>query len=473
MNRRTLNLRALPVPHPMTRADRVPAQRYYDSEFYAAENELLWPRVWQMACFLAEIPHPGDYITYNILDKAVVVVRGDDGSVRAFHNACRHRGVELVRGRGNLRSGFICPFHGWCYGLDGVNTFVYQPDLFEESNRRPEDLNLVPCRVETWGGSAFINFDPNARPLHDCLKTAARYCDPMKVEGLWPEWWLSCRLPTNWKLAMDAFMEGYHVMQTHPQLFPSGASRQVYRDVSESVASMERLSAQLAVGHVKKVDPRMFVDQQLHMMRSVSVGMAGLIHEKDVRIAEGLRNIELPDDFGGAIAGWTRALHDAILTWNSNQGIDMPDLHAVDAQGLTGITFCFPNYFLLPYLSSGAAYRVRPLGPEECLFEIWSLTRYPPGEAPPAPLEPEPMLADDPRWSLIPSQDFSNLPSQQRGLHADGFEYMRLSDRIEGMIGNYQRLIDGYLAGLPHEHLVAAMQQVCGHTECESRDIGF
>jgi phenylpropionate dioxygenase-like ring-hydroxylating dioxygenase large terminal subunit len=457
----------------MTRADRVPVQRYYDEKFYAAENACLWPRVWQMACFLAEIPRPGDFVTYDILDKSVVIVRADDKTVRAFHNACRHRGVELVRGRGSLKGGFVCPFHGWCYGLDGSNTYIYQPDLFAESNRVEEDVNLAPCRVETWGGMAFVNLDAAAPPLLDCLETVAAYCDPMKVEGLHPEWWMSCRLPTNWKLAMDAFMEGYHVMQTHPQLFPPGASRHVYRETSESVASMERLSAQLAVGHVRTVDPKDFIAQQLHMMRTVSEGMGCLTHEKDVRVAEGLSNLALPDDFPGAVAAWTKALYDAIITWNANQGIDMPDLHATNAQGLTGITFCFPNYFLLPYLSSGAAYRIRPLGPEECLFELWSLTRYPPGQAPPAPPEPMPMEPDDPGWPVIPGQDFSNLPRQQRGLHSGGFEYMRLSDRIEGMIGNYHRLLDGFLAGLPYGQLVPAMQRVCGHTECETRDIGF
>jgi Ring hydroxylating alpha subunit (catalytic domain) len=295
----------------------------------------------------------------------------------------------------------------------------------------------------------------------------------MKVESLRPEWWLSCRLPANWKLAMEAFMEGYHVRQTHPQLFPAEASQTVYREVGESVASSDRLSKQMAVGDVTKFDPEFFIQQQLHFMRTVSVGMGGLIHEKDMRIAEGLADLELTGDFNGAIAQWTRTLNDAIVAWNEHQGIDMPDLNRTEERGLTGISFCFPNYFLLPMWSSGEAYRVRPLGPEECLFEIWSLTRYPEGQAP-APLPtPIPMDPADPRWPPIPRQDFANIPLQQRGLHAVGFDYMRLSDQIEGMIGNYQRLIDGYLAKLPDEQLLPAMQRVSGHTECETRDLGF
>ena len=82
------------------------------------------------------------------------------------------------------------------------------------------------------------------------------------------------------------------------------------------------------------------------------------------------------------------------------------------------------------------------------------------------------MAPDDPRWPPIPTQDFSNLPRQQRGLHAQGFEYMRLSNVVEGLIGNYHRLIDGFLAGLPDSQLVPASQHV-GRFEIESRDIGI
>ena len=96
------------------------------------------------------------------------------------------------------------------------------------------------------------------------------------------------------------------------------------------------------------------------------------------------------------------------------------------------IGFCFPHYFVLPQYSSASSYRFRPLGPEETLFEIWSLTRYPDDRSPGKPTPPEPLAPDDPSWPTIPAQDFSNLPQQQKGLHAKGFEYMRLSDADRG-----------------------------------------
>ena len=176
----------LPVPHAIVRQDRVPVQRYFDPDFYEMECELLWSRVWQMACRLEEIPEPGDFVEYENVGRSIVLVRRSPIEVKAFYNACRHRGVKLVEDRGTLRSGFVCPFHGWCYGLDGANTFLYQPDLFAEDNRVPEDVGLRECRVELWGGCAFINFDDDAPPLRQCIEPFATTLDAV-----------ACRHPPN------------------------------------------------------------------------------------------------------------------------------------------------------------------------------------------------------------------------------------------------------------------------------------
>src|SRR5215204_2156864 len=88
------------VPFAVDVPDRVPKERYFDVDFYEREVEQLWPRVWQMACRLEEIPGPRDFVTYEILDQSVVVVRADDMGVVAFQNACRHRGVRIVEGPG-------------------------------------------------------------------------------------------------------------------------------------------------------------------------------------------------------------------------------------------------------------------------------------------------------------------------------------------------------------------------------------
>jgi phenylpropionate dioxygenase-like ring-hydroxylating dioxygenase large terminal subunit len=445
---------ALPVPYAMEAPDRVPKERYFDPDFYQMEVERLWPRVWQMACRLEEIPQPHDFVEYQILDQSIIVLRTDDRGVRAFQNACRHRGVRVVEGRGTCESGFTCPFHGWCYGLDGKNTFVSKPRTFAEHNLQPPDLDLTPVRCEVWGGCAWINLDDQAPPLRQCIEPFATTLDAWKAESLRTEWWYAFRLPVNWKLAEEAFLEQYHVVETHPQLVIPG------RYPPRGGAAFDR---------------RTFVDAELHYLRTMSEGMAGMVHANDVRIAEGQRDIELPADPALAMSTWHRTLNDAVVRWHRAAGCDVPDLNELEAHGLNEpMGYCFPHYFMLPMYSSASSYRFRPLGPEETLMEIWSLTRFPKGSRPEKPTPPEPWEYDDPRVPPIPTQDFSNLPRQQRGLHAKGFEYLRLSAGIEGGVANFERTVDGFLAGLPYEKLLPALRSInLNPLERPVVDLGF
>ena len=445
---------ALPVPYAMEFPDRARKERYFHSDFYQMEVEQLWPRVWQMACRLEEIPQPGDFAEYEIIDQSIVVVRTDDGSVTAFQNACRHRGVKVVEGRGTCENGFICPFHGWCYGPDGRNTFVTQSRAFSEHNLQPADLNLTPVRCEVWGGCAWINLDDDAPALRQCIEPFATILDAWKMESLRAEWWYACRLPVNWKLAQEAFMEQYHVIEAHPQL-----------------VIPERYSPRAG----GEIDPRSLIDAEIHYLRTMSEGMAGMVHANDVEVAESLRDMELPADPSQAMSTWHRALNDAVVQWHRAEGSDIPDLNDLEARGLNEpMGYCFPHFFVLPMYSSASSYRFRPLGPEETMMEIWSLTRFPEGQERPKPTPPELWESDDPRWPPIPAQDFSNLPRQQKGLHAKGFEYMRLSERNEGGISNFERTIDGFLAGLPYEKLLPALEAInVNPLERPIVDLGF
>lgn len=437
------------MPWAVERPDRIPVQRYFDPEFFAMEAELLWPRVWQMACRLEEIPEVGDYVEYEILDQSIVVVRAAGSVVRAYYNSCRHRGVKLVEGQGRGPSGFVCSFHGWCFDLEGANTYVHQPVMFDDDNLRPEDLALTPVRCELWGGCAWINLDDKAPALRECLEPFATIHDAWMVDTLCVEWWESCVLPANWKLAMAAFMEGWHVPQTHPQLRPPAMPR--------------------------PFDPRAMVEMNLHLMRQLSIGMAGMTHEIDVRIAEGLRDIELPADPRLAASTWRRTLNDAVVRWWQANGVEIPDLNELDRLGYNmPIGYCFPHTFILPTFSSASAYRFRPLGPEQTLMEIWSLTRFPEGSSRPGrPMPPTPRAPDDPGWPPIPGQDFGNIPKQQKGLHNRGFNYLRLAKNIEGLISNFERVIDGFLAGLPHYQLVPAIQQTNTTIDVPIADFAF
>ena len=145
------------------RADFIPKDRYLSRDFLDLEFERLWPRVWQVACREEELAEPGAYVEYTVGDQSLLLVRVDAGTVKAYFNACRHRGARLAAGCGRFEGRTItCPYHGWAWRLDGSNARIVNPEQFSAQARDPENLRLPECRVGHWGGFVFVNMDPDA-----------------------------------------------------------------------------------------------------------------------------------------------------------------------------------------------------------------------------------------------------------------------------------------------------------------------
>ena len=323
------------------------------------------------------------------------------------------------------------------------------------------EIDLAPCRVETWGGCAFINHDENVPSLLDSLGPIATRLGARNTDKLKMDWWFGTVLPTNWKLAMEAFQEGYHVMQTHPQLHvlspgsPHGAD-------AEGFIPTPRKTAREAV------------DQAVEFYACIGEGMAGMIHQSEIDVLERMRDMEVPDDPMAAFMALSEQANVEITRDGLERGAPMFDIPAVNAEhGMISVEYMFPHYFLLPTFAAMSAYRIRPLSPETCFFELWSLVLRPEDEVFETPTEPTLLPYNSPEFPPIPRQDYSNLPRQQLGLHAGSFKHMRLAREQEGMISNYQRLVDGYLAGLDDETLRKGQNIVnCGY-DCPIHDIGF
>ncbi len=449
------------VPHRVTNPELIPTERYFDPGFFELEKKHLWPKVWQMAARLEEIPNVGDYVEYTNLDKSVIVVRAK-GGVKAYLNACRHRGVRLANGPGNCaKNGMVCPFHGWRWNAEGENTFVFGPHIFNEELLDHAEIDLVPVRCEEWGGCAFINLDDNARPLVESLGPIVDRLDARHVGKLKMDWWYATELPTNWKLAMEAFMEGYHVMQTHPQLHwvsPNANAR--WGPEADGKMRNQDLSGDETW--------EMTVD----FWKSLNSGMGGMFHDTELAVIEKYRG----EGFKGTgeeafMAFYGRAMtevrDDALA-----RGADMFDIPKVTQEvEMNAVEFMFPHYFLLPSMGAMASYRCRPLTPETCYFEIWSMVIRPDGEEYDTPTRATFLPYDSPDYPEIPRQDYSNLPLQQLGLH--NMKEMRLSRDWEGLISNYQRLIDGYIAGLDDDLLVQGQNRVNHGYDRPIADIGF
>ena len=436
------------VRHAMGRPGMVPVARYIDPVFADLERDRLWTHAWQMACRLEEIPAPGDYVEYLICDQSLLVVRVDASTVRAYFNACRHRATELAKGSGSFADGIIaCPFHGWRWDLDGQNSDVFGGHAFDPSLVSPEETCLRQARVDTWGGCVWINLDPAAPPLLEALDPMPGLLDPLGLADMRVRWWKQVILPANWKMAQEAFMEGYHVPQTHPQLTLGHPERYNLDGLAYSVhghghSSFQlRPNAQADKGRVVGVGE---IDGIIESARQLAVGLEAMTLERDLHVIEGMRQRPVPE---GSTFG--AELVRAIYEYAAGAGIPMPppDPDALARWG--GVFFVFPNYFVLPQFGNALLYRSRPNGddPESCLFDVWSVSIPTPDTVSPRATPEGPYAPDDAgHWPRIPLQDFSNIGRQQRGIHSRSIDSIRLSHVYEGGIEAMHRELDRYLA---------------------------
>ena len=198
----------------------LPGWTYHSKALFALERERLFVTHWHLVGHESDVPHVGDWLSYDVLGERAMVMRGADGAVRAFHNLCRHRGARVVDGReGSCKGAIVCPFHGWVYNLDGTLRGAAQPRSFGELNR--EDFGLKPIEMQTFHGFVFLRFAPGPQPDiatllapfdADFASYRLRDVVPVQTAG-----W-STDLPVNWKSVRDVDNEGYHVPLAHPGL---------------------------------------------------------------------------------------------------------------------------------------------------------------------------------------------------------------------------------------------------------------
>lgn len=199
------------------RAQSLPAWTYRDPAFFEREARLILRRGWHYAGAVAELQAPGAYLTVRLLDQSVIVIRGRDGVVRGFHNVCRHRGHELLSGRGTAAV-VICPYHAWSYRTDGrlrtARGAEKQP-AFE-----PADYGLKPVRVEIFARHfVFFSLDAQAVPLAEQAPGLAEELEGeiARYDALVPRPELpSAEIRCNWKVAVDNYLECYHCRAAHP-----------------------------------------------------------------------------------------------------------------------------------------------------------------------------------------------------------------------------------------------------------------
>jgi phenylpropionate dioxygenase-like ring-hydroxylating dioxygenase large terminal subunit len=204
------------APPPLPRA--LPAWTYQHGEMTRLEIERILTPSWQIVCHVSAIPRPGDFVTFDLGTNGVVALRDSQGEIRAFHNVCRHRGARILDGIGHCPGAINCPYHGWSYRLNGELRAVTERDSFPGLDRAEWGLKAVRSQVAF--GFVFICLEGNPPPVEEVWGELARELAPYRVADMQPvgpmyiEHW-DC----DWKIAMDNYLESYHVPIGHPGLF--------------------------------------------------------------------------------------------------------------------------------------------------------------------------------------------------------------------------------------------------------------
>jgi phenylpropionate dioxygenase-like ring-hydroxylating dioxygenase large terminal subunit len=398
-------------------SDDIPVERYYSKEWHDLEVEHVWKRVWQLACREEEVPEVGDTAVYEVADLSILVVRASPTELKAYHNACLHRGTQL-RAKGGYVPELRCPFHGWTWNLDGtLKTLSCEWDFSHVDASR---LSLPEVQVDTWGGWVFVNPDPAAIPLAEYLGSFTEHF-VWDTTKRFKSAHVSKLLRCNWKTCTEAFMESYHVIATHPQiLLTLGDANTQYDVFPGSGPGRPGWNRMITAGAVASPHLGDVSEDDILTAMVSQYGMQGAMTVPDGQTARSV------------LANMTRMMMQGKVP----PSFDRPQLS--DSEALDAILyFVFPNFQPWGGISP-INYRFRPYGndPDACIMDVMFLADFEGERPPPAAVT---HLGFDDDWTIaeelgslamVFNQDTGNLPRVQRGLHA--------TQKPGATLGNYQ-----------------------------------
>jgi choline monooxygenase len=202
---------------PLERARTIPALWYADPEIYAAECRSVFGATWQAIGRADQVREPGDFFTAEVAGEPIVVVRGDDGELRAFFNVCRHRGARVAPQEQGHATRLRCRYHGWTYDLCG--RLRGTPEFDGVADFRREDNGLPPVAVDVWGPLVWVHLGARPQPLAKYLAPLPDRTAPLKLDAHRFVTRREYRLACNWKVFVDNYLDGgYHVNTIHPGL---------------------------------------------------------------------------------------------------------------------------------------------------------------------------------------------------------------------------------------------------------------
>ena len=390
---------------------RYSVKRYTSAAWHELEVERLWKKVWQFTCREEDIPEPGDHYRYDIAGMSFLIVRSEAGELKAYPNACLHRGRMLKEFDGNAAE-LRCPFHGFCWKLDGQLKDIPADWDFPQIDQSDFSLPEIPLAV--WAGFIFINPDQDCDPFDAFIKDLAEQFERWNLGGLYKQAHAAKVMPCNWKIAQEAFCEAFHVNATHPQIMRS------IGDVNSQVDVWENCSRVITAGGTHS--PLLTDVSNPDLIRA----MMDLDHDAEVpEIPEGV-------SLRTFLADRSRENLKAIA---GDRAETYCDAELMDSLDYT----LFPNFH--PWGAfNGIVYRFRPNGNDHrsSIMECMMLAPFE-GERPPAAKVH--WLEEDETWSSVLGflgkvfdQDSFNMPKVQQGLEATYMDGIVLSGYQESKV---------------------------------------
>lgn len=385
---------------------RIDAARYYEQRFHDLEVEKIWQCTWQMACREDDIPEIGDYHIYEIADLSFLIVRTGKNEFKAHYNACMHRGRALRDFDGKHATEFRCAYHGWSWKLDG--TLKEITCEWDFPGVRELVGSLPGAKVATWAGFIFINPNWDAEALETFLgPVMMAHYEKFKLQHRYKQAHVRRIIKGNWKITMEAFMEAYHVVATHPQLLLAGGDAANTRiDVFGNWA------------------------RGAHLQSSIVSPQRGIFPTEEQYLAEYRMIADANQEFLRSIIGdEVEQFSDAELTDGSFNDL-FPNVHPWGGWGRI-------------------VFRFRPNGsnPDESIMDVILLAPWPENKPKPPAAKVQELAPDEP-WTNAPQlgslakiidQDCLNVPRVQYGLKTKKPGYVWLSAYGEGKIRNFHR----------------------------------
>jgi len=382
----------------------IPVDRYIDRKFHELEKEKLWKKVWQMACREEEIPEVGDASVYDITDISILVVRTAPDQIKAFYNVCLHQGRQL-RDHDCSNTELRCPFHGFCWNIDGTLKFI--PSKWDFPQIDASKFNLKEVRVGRWGGFVFINMDPEAQAFEDFIGDMPMHWEKFPLEDRYIAGHIAKIMNANWKTCQETFMESFHVGAAHPQfaLFMEGVNDTQQHDIFENYS------------------------------RAIGAGPAGIPIAFTPTVEERIETMAWQGDpeglerFKANPPAASEAFYESMAPIRRERlreilGDKVDELSDLEVSGGGHFTL-FPNFH--PWWAfDEITYRFRPYKDEheKCVMETYLLRSFK-GERPkPAPIRwldetqshlEAPELGE---MGRIFDQDEFNIPQVQKGMHS-------------------------------------------------------